>query len=266
MPAIQTARLRQQSALLAEHFNDPTAYVRSLHYLLDFYADRAKRPGQSGKPEPLIEAYQVHPPVLRLILQELVPLARNNPEKGFALCDALWKESYLEFRMLASMLIGQMPVETAEEITERIKLWIKADLEVQLVDAILTHGLMRLRRERPRILENLIQNWLDDTNNFYQQLGLRALLSTISDPSFENLPAFLHMIQPFMEKAPGVLRPDILEVVAALAHCTPQETAYYLRQCLTSRDATDTPWLIRQVLHEFPPEIQKSLRQSVHNT
>ena len=76
--------------------------MRSLHHLLDFYADRARRPGQSGKPAPLIDAYKVHPPVLRHILQELIPLAAENPDAGLALCDALWEQPYLEFRLLAS--------------------------------------------------------------------------------------------------------------------------------------------------------------------
>ncbi len=266
MPAIQTARLRQQSALVAEHFNDPAAYVRSLHYLLDLYSDRALRPGQSGKPGPLSEAYQVYPPVLRMILQELIPLARNEPENGFALCDALWKETHLEFRLLASMLIGQMPVDKVEKVTERIHYWITVDLEVQLVDAILTNSFVSLSKQRPDVVESLIQNWLNNSSSFYQQLGLRALLPLINDPDFENLPVFFSMIHPFIGNAPGVLRPDLLDVLVALAHHSPQETAFFLRQCLKSEVSIDTPWLIRQILLEFPPEIQEGLRQTVRKT
>jgi hypothetical protein len=266
VPAIQTARLRQQSALVAEHFSDPEAYVRSLHYLLDFYSNRAKRPGQSGRPGPLIEAYQVHPPVLRMILQDLVPLARNEPEKGFALCDALWKETHLEFRLLASMLIGQMPVDELEKIIERIQHWITVDLEIQLVDAILTNSFVSLLKQRPDAVVNLIQDWLNNSNNFYQQLGLRGLLPFINDPGFDNLPVFYRMIQPFMENAPGVLRPDLLDVLIALAHRSPQETAYFLKQCLHSEASIDAPWLVRQILLEFPPEIRDGLRQYVRKT
>jgi hypothetical protein len=263
VPAIQTARLRQQSAMLAEHFSDPPAYVRSLHYLLDYYADRARRPGQSGRPAPLINAYQVHRPVLRIILQELVPLAQKDPEQGFALCDTLWNESYLEFRMLASMLIGQMPVVITDELIRRIHQWITADLDVQLLDVILMDGLIRLRKERPLVMINLIQDWLNLSDNFYRQLGLRALLPAISDPGFENLPIFFRMIQPFMGNTPSGLRPDLLEVLTALAHRSPQEAAYFLRQCLDAQSVTDTPWLIRQILSEFPTDIQVNLRQSV---
>ncbi len=266
MPAIQPALLRQQSALLVEHFNDPPAYIRSLHYLLDYYSERAEHSGQSGRPRPLISTYNVHPPVLRLILQELVPLAHQNPENGFALCDALWKESYLEFCLLASMLLGQMPVISTEKITQRIHIWITPDLEFQLIDAILKHGMARLRHERPQILVNLIQEWINDSRTFYQQLGLRALLPLVKDSKFENLPAFFYMIQSLICNAPSILRPDLLDVLIALSHRSPQETAYFLHQCLTLPNAKDAPWLIRHVVREFPPKIQEGLRQSVRKT
>jgi DNA alkylation repair enzyme len=263
VPAIHTALLRQQSVLLAEHFNDPPAYIRSLHHLLDFYADRVKRPGQSGQPGPLIKAYQVHPPVLRQISQELVPHARKDPDKGFALCDALWKEDHLEFRILASMLLGQMPVENAEVTIERIERWLTSEPGMHLSDEILAHSLITIRRERPNLLVDLIQSWLNNSNAYYKQLGLRALLPLTKDDNFENFPAFFSMIQPLTENTPKTLRPDLLEVLANLAHRSPQETAYFLHDCLKSPGSTDVPWLIRKIVDQFPPDLQESLRQSI---
>jgi hypothetical protein len=52
-------------------------------------------------------------------------------------------------------------------------------------------------------------------------------------------------------------------VLEALAQRSPQETAYFLRQSLNAPEAFDTPWIIRQTLHSFPPEIQEGLRNSV---
>jgi len=252
--------------MLAEHFNDPPSYIRSLHHLLDSYADRAKRSLQLQKPGPLIQAYKVHPPVLRLVVQELVPLAQENPEKGFALCDALWGESYLEFRLVSAMVLGHMPEDQYMEAIQRLQNWITPEMDMQLVDLILGHGLTRIRKERPDLIVKLIQHWLDDPNDYYQQLGLRALLPLIKDPDFENLPAFFRMIQPLTCHAPGFLRPDLLDVLTALAHRSPQETTYLLNHCLNLSEATDTPWLIRQILSEFPPEIQANLRQSMRKT
>ena len=265
MPAIQPARLRQQAALLAEHFGDPPAYTRSLHYLLDYYADRARRPGQSGKPPPLITAYNVRLPVLRLILQETLPLAANDPQASLALCDALWEEPYLEIRNLATMLLGQLPPQPPEPITQRVKSWLTAELDEYLITALLTNSLDRLRKEEPQHIVELIQEWLNEPGIFYQQVGLQALLFLIQDPNFENLPAFYRMLQPLARSTPIPLRPDLLDVLKVLAQRSPQETAYFLRQTLETPNATDTPWLIRQTLHHFPDDLHRSLHESLRD-
>lgn len=265
MPAIQPARLKQQAALLVEHFADPAAFVRSLHHLLDFYADRAHRPGQSGEPAPLLAAYNVRPPVLRQILQELAPLADQEPQLALALIDALWEQAYLEFRLLAASLLGQLPPAPAHPILSRAQSWIKADPQVRMVTAVLGQGLARLRRENPDELIRLVEDWLSNDDIFYQQSGLQALLPMINDLSFENLPLFFRLIYPFTRVAPPALRPDLLDVLGALARRSPQETAYLLRQNLDIPNNTDASWLIRQCLGDFPPEIRESLRMAVRD-
>lgn len=263
MPAIQPARLRHQAALLAEQFSDPPAYIRSLHYVLDFYSDRARRPGKTGKPGPLLTAYNVRPPVLRMLLQELIPQAEQDVAGGLALCDALWAEPYLECRLLAGMLLGQIPLQPPEAITDRLQGWITTNLEFFLIEALLSNGVERLHRQQPQVLIHMIEGWLHSTKTFHQQLGLRALLPLIRDPAFENLPVFFRLIQQLCQAAPAALRPDLLDVLAALARRSPQETAYFLRQTLIFPDSPDTPWLIRQSLSQFPPEMQSSLRQAM---
>lgn len=263
MPAIQPARLKQQAALVAEHFDNPVAFVRSLHHLLDFYADRVKRPGQSGAPPPLLRAYNVRPPVLRQILQELLPLAEEDPQAGLALCEALWEQPYLEFGLLAAGLIGQIPPRPPEPVLERIAAWLKSNPEQRLIVALLNQGLARLRQEDSQTLIALVESWLADENLFTRQLGLQALLPMVADLGFENLPAFYRLIQPLARSVPPLLRPDLLEVLAALAQRSPKETAYFLRQSLAMPHASDTPWLIRQSLRAFPLEIQDSLRSAV---
>jgi hypothetical protein len=263
VPAIQPARLRHQAALLAEQFSDPPAYIRSLHYVLDFYSDRARRPGKTGKPGPLLTAYNVRPPVLRMLLQELIPQAEQDVAGGLALCDALWAEPYLECRLLAGMLLGQIPLQPPEAITDRLQGWITTNLEFFLIEALLSNGVERLHRQQPQVLIHMIEGWLHSTKTFHQQLGLRALLPLIRDPAFENLPVFFRLIQQLCQAAPAALRPDLLDVLAALARRSPQETAYFLRQTLIFPDSPDTPWLIRQSLSQFPPEMQSSLRQAM---
>ncbi len=260
MPAIQPARLRQQTSLLAEYFDQPAAFVRSLYYLLDFYADRAHRSGQVGEPPPLLAAFNVKPPVLRQVLQDLSPLVPDQPEQALGLCDALWEQPYLEFRLLAASLLGQVSVQPADLVLTRVEAWVKTSQEERLIRALLTHGLAGLRREDPDRMIQLIEGWLDSPDVYYQQLGLRALAPVAADLEFENLPVLFRLIATLVREAPQPLRPDLLNLLAALAHRTPRETAYYLRQSLDATHSSATAWLIRQSLREFPADIQEGLR------
>ncbi len=137
VPAIQPAVLKQQAALLAEHYYDPSAYIRSLHFLLDYYADRTRQPTVSGKPTPVLPAYRVHPPILRALLQELNPLINENPDQGLQLCDALWEVPYLEFKQLAALLLGQLPTDPPEPLVDRIVSWLTPDLESYLIKFVM---------------------------------------------------------------------------------------------------------------------------------
>jgi hypothetical protein len=260
MPAIQPARLRQQAVLLAEYYDQPVAFVRSLHHLLDFYADRTHRSGQVGEPPPLLVAYNVKPPVLRQVLQELSPLVSGQPEQALDLCDALWEQPYLEFRLLAAALLGQVSDQPADLILNRVQAWVKTSQEDRLIRAILTEGLAGLRRDEPDRLLQLIEEWLDSPEVYYQQLGLRTLATVAADPDFENLPVSFRLIVALVREAPQPLRPDLLYLLATLAHRTPRETAYYLRQSLDATHSPATAWLIRQSLREFPVEFQEGLR------
>lgn len=263
MPAIQPARLKQQSALLAEYFDTPPAFVRSLHHLLDSYADHVQRAGRSGEPPPLLASYKVRPPVLRQIWLELRPLAAEDPQAALALCDALWDQPYLEFRQLAASILAQVSPRPPDPVVERIQNWIKPDTEERLTILLLTQGFSRLRNENPEALLDLVEAWLTTPDVFMQQMGLRALQPFVGDLEFENLPVFFRLINPFARVAPPALRPDILNVLSALAHRSPQETAFFLRQNLHTPNSPDAPWFLRQTLQDFPPDIQESLRAAV---
>jgi hypothetical protein len=260
MPAITLARLRQQAALVVGNFDQPAAFVRSLHHLLEFYADRTQRPGQAGEPPPLLEAYRVPPPVLRQILLELTPWAQEQPETALELCDALWAVEIVEFRLLAASLLGIIPTPSPAPILERVEGWCQAKAEERLIHALLHDGLSRLRKSAPEHLLNRVEIWLEDPDPFKQQLGLRSLVPILSAGNYQNLPVFFRLLSRIVRIVPARLRPDLQDAVRALARHSPKETAFFLRQMAESPNSPDAAWLIRHCLSEFPPEIQPALR------
>lgn len=263
VPAIQPARLKKQASLLAENFTDPEEFVRQLHQILDLYANRTYRHGQAGEPPPLITAYNVPSPVLRQISQKLVPHAASEPQQALALCDSLWAQPYLEFRLLSGTLLGYISPIPADTIINRIQTWILPDTEERLINALLSQGLNRLRKEKFLDLIHLIEKWLTSENDFYQKLGLRALLPIALDPNQDNLPILYRLIQPLTQNSSTDLHPEVLDVLEALANRSPKETAFFLHQTLYLSNSPDTPWFTRQLLGCFPHESKKYLRASM---
>jgi hypothetical protein len=265
MPAIQPAILRQQAVLLAEYFDEPNAFVRSFHHLLEYYSDRARRPGQSGLPPPLMPSYHVRPPVLRQVLLELEIHVQDNPEAALRLCDTLWEEPFLEFRLLAISLLGKVSVQPPGPVIERLQTWMLSSLERRLVEELLEEGCKTLRSEQPDQYLDVIENWLSQTKNYSRQVGLQALVPLVKNPEFNNLPIVFRLIQPLILVISPALREDIVDIVRALTRRSPQESAYFLRQNLSHPEQKDIPFLIRKCAPEFPERIRRNLLDSIQD-
>lgn len=265
MPAIQLARLKIQTAELVTHFDDPTSFVRRLHDLLDFYADRTRKPGQAGEPPPLIKPYNVPRPILRQVRTDLAPYVAMDKESALVLCDTLWEEPYLEFRLLAIDLLGLIPTDFPDEILARIKSWAVPGTEDRLLNALVNEGLTQVRKGTPERYITQLEEWLTAEEYFSRRIGLKAVSITVSDRDFENLPRLFRLLAPLIRSTPSQLRPDLLDVMRALAMRSPNESAFFLRQNLTvMADDDSTAWLIRNSVRYFPEEVQRSLKTALH--
>lgn len=264
MPAIQLARLKIQSAELVSHFYDPAAFLRALHDLLEFYADRTRKPGQSGKPPPLIKSYNVPRPVLRQVKTDLSPYVVTDKDPAFTLCDTLWAEPYLESRLLAIDLLGMIPPDPPDEILERVNLWATSKIEDRLLNALVDEGLKAVSKNNPELILSQVEEWLTSEGDLSRRMGMKAISMMLEDRDFENLPKLFRLLAPLIRVSPSQLRPDLLDVMQSLAKVSPNETAFFLRQNLSVvDDNTSTAWLIRNSVQYFPAEIQTSLRTAL---
>ncbi len=264
MPAIQLAKLKIETAHLAEKFNQPERFAKELHELCDFYAERTRRPGRVGEPPPLLSTYKVPAPVLRQVLKELSPYIRSDSHAAIRLADALWAEPYLEFRLLAASVLGEIPPKPVERLLERVKAWVNPNTDDRLLTALVEAGLVKLREEETETYLSHIKAWLGDEDILYQRMGLRAIYYLLKSPDFKNVPAAMRLVAPLVRSAPSRLRPDLVDVLQVLASRSPKETAFFLRQNLgVITDNPGTAWVIRNSLRYFPLETQVSLRQAL---
>jgi hypothetical protein len=263
MPAIQLARLKIQVTDLLTHFDEPAEFLRQLHDLLNFYADRTRRPGRSGKPKPLIQAYNVPQQVMRRIEGDLAPRVTAEPEKALALADQLWADPWFECRLLAIGILGMLPLDAPETITLRLQEWGKTCRENALLDALLETGAASLRAESPDDFLLLVDRWLTNGDLPSRTIGLRALPALVKNPKFENLPTLYRLLSPLLREALSSLESDLLHAVRALGERSPQETAYFLRQNLNAPHKSGLAVIVRRSLDVFPPEMEDLLRTTL---
>ena len=265
MPAVQLVRLKEQIAQLAWYFTRPVEFQKQLHALLDFYSDRTYRPGQAVKARPLIMTYHVGPLVLRQLEHNLSHLCQENPGAALALVDVLWKDIYLEPRLLAASLLGLTPLTPPEAVLERILAWSDPEMDIQLLEILTSRGSVRLRREQPERWLVLIEDWLSDQKNEVQAIGLKALLPLIQDREFENLPRIFRLLGTLVQNAPKGLQSELIEDLMGLARRSPAETAYFLRQMMSIGNSPATTRLVRRCLPAFNEEMQANLRKALIN-
>jgi hypothetical protein len=265
MPAIDLARLKKQSAQLADLFNRPEEFARALHGILEFYVNRSLREVDSVAPNSVLETYRTPPAILRHIETELAPLAAENPDRALDLADHLWDEGWLETRLLAASLLGRLPPRE-ERLLPRLTAWTMQVRDSSVRAALLTTSLVRLQKETPDHFLILVGEWLNPERPRMWSNGIQALLPLIQDPNFHNLPPVFDILTHVVEAAPGTLQNDFVDLFEALFRTSPTETIYFLRQIITNSPTAMAATTFRRISPSLPPGLADAIRDLVKST
>ena len=264
MPAIDLARLKKQTAHLADLFSQPNDFLREHREILDHYVNRTLR-SQGVAPSSVLPTYRTPVVVLRQIETELGPLAEKQPIQALELADALWDEGWLETRLLAAFLLGRIPPQE-ERLLARLTAWTQAVRDPSVRAALLTTSLTRLRKETPDLFLILVKEWLYPTRQKMWSNGVQALVPLISSPDFDNLPPVFEIVEPILKAAPAALQFDLQELIIALYKASPDETLYFIQQTLKG---TKSPLLVvslRRMSLDLPGELQANLREMIRKS
>lgn len=255
MPAIDIARLRTQSAVLVEKFDQPAAFVSSFHNILDLYAERAIHQRPVATPVSILPAYRVPVAVMRQIEMELSPLAATFPEQAMALTDVLWQEGYLECRMLAASMLGKIHPETPQ-LVERITAWVTRTTDEQLRIALLRNSLTRVRQESTSRFLHIMRMWFDPYSPKMWASAIHAVIPLIEDPKYENLPPIYNFLSPVIKTMPSIMQNDLADLINALYKASPVETVHFLRQSIVSATSRQLPISLRRILPQLPASLR----------
>lgn len=261
MPAIQPSRLKIQAAELTQHAGDPEEFSRAYHKFLDYYADRTYRAGQVGEPPPLLRAYRVPSPVLPAVEKEMNQFSIANREPALELADALWEQPFLEFRLLAASVVGQVSPKPFHSVIKRIETWAEARTEGRIMKALVYSGLARYLQEYPQSYLQQIESWLSAEERHVNRLGLKAIPPLLESGKFEDYPQLFNQLSKLIRGEMTPLKADILGIIEILANQSPDETAYFLGQSkMSAGENTAISWYIRNSMRFFPPDSQRYLR------
>ncbi|HEY3343633.1 MAG TPA: DNA alkylation repair protein [Anaerolineaceae bacterium] len=263
MPAIQPDRLKAQVSLIGDDFMQPARYVGRLHDLLDFYADRIRRPGQLGSRVPILPHYNTPIPVIREVQRSLAVQANAaGPDAALSLVDALWADGSYEMRIIAAFLVSRSAL-TPGMLAQRLSEWIQPNQDFQIVTNLLESGYAGLGPAHPEIWIDLIRYWLSTDRGGMQSVALQATSLVVRDPSFENIPPIFTLLTPVIQSAPVALHTELTNLVQQLAMRNPTETAFFLRKALSVSPDRSITRLVRRCLPFFDPPIQQTLREAL---
>lgn len=265
MPAVQLSRLAQQIDVLVWQFTRPADFVLRLRDLFDLYADRVYRAGQAVPPATMAPSYHVPVLVMRKLEIELRAPCRQHPAAALLLVDALWLESMLEFKLLATTLLGMIPLRPPEPVLEHIRSFARSGMDTQVLDALLNNGGRGLRQEMPTRWIELIESWANDNGISQHAFALRSIIITSQDESFGNLPPLYRIFSSLLQEGAVTLQAELQSTLLALLKSSPKETVYLLRQVLSLSNKPTTQRLVRLSLSHVPPEYQASLRQALQS-
>lgn len=264
MPAIQPARLKIQAMELSTKAANPEEFCRVYHEFLDYYADRAYRPGQRGEPPPLLPAYHVPKPVLRAVEKELRQFADDDRAAALDLADALWGEQILEFKLMAASMLGMVPPIPAKSVFRRIESWTGASTEERLENALVNSGLEGILLERPELYFQKILTWLKSNKLNFNRLGLKAIPPLLESGEFEDYPSLFNQLSKKMRLEGNPLKMDVVAVIEVLATDSPEETAFFLVQKMkSSGENPNIAWFVRKSLGFFPPDSRQYIRETL---
>ncbi len=259
MPAIDLARLKKQTAQLADLFDQPDSFLRAHREILDHYVNRTLR-SLGVAPSSVLPTYRTPLVVMRQIETELGPLAEKHPIQALELADALWDEGWLETRLLAAFLLGRIPPQE-ERLLARLTAWTQAVRDPSVRAALLTTSLTRLRKETPDLFLILVKEWLYPTRKRMWSNGIQALVPLISSNDFDNLPPIFEIVRPILKASPAALQFDIEELLVTLYKKSPEETLYFLQQILEGTKSELPAISLRRMLPDLPVDLQIHVRE-----
>ena len=249
MPAIDLGRLEREVQHLETLFDSPVELTRAALDVLDFYAERARRPLAALAAEKEGQSLNVPAPVLRAIGQSLQKQTAAHPESGWPAADALWDVELRETRVLACWVLSGFG-------DERVAEWVEPRLsgldDPGVMASVVERAFFNWRRLAGVTYIERIERWLASSRSVLHALGLRALEAGLDMPELEDMHRAFEALAGLPRPVRGDARNALADLLETLARRSPAETTHFLLQAIDA-DQPGIERLARSLLANLPP-------------
>jgi hypothetical protein len=263
MPAVNLLKLRVELNDLLWNFTDPPEFRKTLLDLLEKFAYTAYRSESRARAVSTRPQLQVSLILLREMDLMLIPAIREQPQAALAICDLLWNDENIDVCLIASRMLGEIPIEHAELVLDRAGEWALSGMRHMTARTLLKNATALIMRNDPEILLRKVRRWYVDPREEQNFLCLEGMSILVEDRSFENLPAIFTLVEALMGEANLQTQRSLEELFQVLYQRTPNETIYVLRQCLNDNPNITAQRVIRRLIPTFDQRFQKSLQDSL---
>ncbi len=263
MPAVNLLQLRVELNDLLWNFTDPPAFRRTLLDLLEKFAYTAYRSESKTQSVSIRPQLQVSLILLREMDLVLIPAIREQPQAALAICDLLWNDENIDVCLIASRMLGEIPLEHADLVLDRAGEWALQGVRHMTARTLLKNACSLIMRHDPEILLRKVRRWYVDPREEQNFLCLEGMAILVEDRSFENLPAIFTLVEALMGEATAATQKSLEELFLVLYQRTPNETVYVIRQCLQNKPNITAQRVIRHVIPSFAEDVSKSLKDAL---
>lgn len=263
MPAVNLLQLRVELNDLLWNFTDPPEFRKTLLNLLEKFAYTAYRSESKARAVSNRPQLQVSLILLREMDLMLIPAIREQPQAALAICDLLWNDENIDVCLIASRMLGEIPIEHAELVLDRAGEWALSGMRHMTARTLLKNATALIMRKDPEILLRKVRRWYVDPREEQNLLCLEGMAILVDDRSFENLPAIFTLLEALMGEATIQTQNSLEELFRVLYQRTPSETVYLLRQCLQDEPNVTAQRVIRRLIPSLDQKVQKSLQDAL---
>ena len=265
MPAVLLSRLEQQITAFSPTFNQPEIFVANLVALLELYSDRTYQAGYEVPSSSKTISYRVPSVVIHALELELRRLARNHTTDALHVADELWSGIRLELKELGISLLGFIPLESSDQVMDRIGKWAPCCSDRFLLEDLLTKSNPIILQEKSALWVEKSREWLGSKDSRLIILGVKSLEPLLDTDNFNDLPQIFDSIHSLVLNLKVDVFPEMVHLLEILVEKHPTETVAFLKQVIFESPVSATLRLIRKVLPALPNSIQISIRGAIEN-